>query len=260
MSQARTSHTATLLNDGKVLITGGYTVPARTVRGSAELYDPATGLFSLTGNMSTARYFHTATLLPDGRVLIAGGNSSIDGGCFCAPLASAEIHDPATGAFTAVSDMTTARSGHTATLLRGGQVLLTGGPVDGGTATAELYDPATGSFTSTGLMTAPRSNHTATLLESGKVLFTSKNSEDSERGAEIYDPESGTFQLTSDMQTGRGYSTGTQVPDGLILVAGGIKRAAALKSTIRGRQHSATLCDCRGKRGTRPRYSKTARC
>ena len=94
MSQERTGHTATLLHDGKVLITGGFTVPALTVRGSAELYDPTTGQFSLTGNMSTARYFHTATLLPDGRVLIAGGNSTIDVGRFWEPVASAEIYDP----------------------------------------------------------------------------------------------------------------------------------------------------------------------
>jgi hypothetical protein len=64
MSAARTFHTATLLGNGKVLIAGG---------ASAELFDPATGDFVPTGNMTTPRSSHTATVLGDGRVLVTGG-------------------------------------------------------------------------------------------------------------------------------------------------------------------------------------------
>src|SRR2546423_472363 len=64
-------HTATLLSNGKVLVTGGY--DGVNYLTSAELYDPASGTWSVTGSLTTARYLHTATLLPNGKVLVAGG-------------------------------------------------------------------------------------------------------------------------------------------------------------------------------------------
>src|SRR5712691_4045506 len=77
MTTSRDGHTATLLPNGKILITGGIRDISSSgpglVVGTAELYDPSTGAFTATGNMTTHRGYHTATLLPDGRVLIAGG-------------------------------------------------------------------------------------------------------------------------------------------------------------------------------------------
>jgi Kelch motif len=95
MHQARVAHTATLLDDGRVLIAGGYT---GKVSSSAERHDPKTGTFTETGNLSVARCKHTAGLLPDGRVPIAGGSGERG---WNANLSSAEIYDPHTGKFTA---------------------------------------------------------------------------------------------------------------------------------------------------------------
>jgi hypothetical protein len=95
MTTDRADHTATLLNNGKVLIAGGYSYYANGVWSSAELYDPAEETFTATGSMTTPRADHTATLLNNGKVLLVGGYSSIDG-----VLSSAEIYDPDTGTFS----------------------------------------------------------------------------------------------------------------------------------------------------------------
>ena len=157
MTTPREDHTATLLADGRVLITGGNDTDDHAVA-SAELYDPTTGTFSPTGSMATARGFHTATLLADGRVLIAGGDPA--GWVADRPDASAEIYDPTTGTFSPTGSMATTRGFHTATLLADGRVLIAGGENGAGSlASAELYDPTTGTFSPTGSMSTPRALH-----------------------------------------------------------------------------------------------------
>ena len=135
---------------------------------TAEVYDPATGIFTLTHAMATAREQHTATLLADGRVLIVGGTTSTGTGDL-QPTATAEVYDPSTGSFSVTGSMAEARTYHTATLLPSGKVLVAGG--DDENSTAEVYDPATGSFSIIGGMEIARSGHTATLLPDGSVLF-----------------------------------------------------------------------------------------
>jgi hypothetical protein len=137
MTLGRCSPTATLLSDGKVLITGGYGGSSSLL--SAELYDPTAGTFFATGSMTTARYWHTATLLNNGKVLITGGTGGTSTNK-SAYLATAELYDPAAGRFTTAGIMSTQRAEHTSTLLPSGDVLLAGGS-DGSSAlaSAELY-------------------------------------------------------------------------------------------------------------------------
>src|ERR1041385_6492969 len=101
MSTARTDHTASLLNDGKVLIAGGNIPCTPTLCGTvlnafatAELYDPAANAFSGTGSMVTARFQHTATVLPSGLVVISGGETLDAGNTQYVATASIGIYDP----------------------------------------------------------------------------------------------------------------------------------------------------------------------
>jgi N-acetylneuraminic acid mutarotase len=122
MANARLSHTATLLQNGKVLVVGG-TIDGTFHYSSAELYDPSTNTWSSAGDMGrgNGRSDHTATLLPSGKVLVAGGSGG------ASYLASAELYDPSTNTWSSAGNMINARAGHTATLLTNGTVLVTSG-------------------------------------------------------------------------------------------------------------------------------------
>ncbi len=158
---ARRGHTATLLTNGKVLVVGGENMAGfATV---AEIFDPATGSFSVSGNLNTPRADHTATRLNDGRVLIAGGRGDLG------PLTSSEIFDPATGLFIAGPNLSGARSGHTATVLGDGRIFVAGGDIGG---TGEFYDPSTDSFSSAGgSLVIARFMHSAALVVDDRVVI-----------------------------------------------------------------------------------------
>jgi hypothetical protein len=273
MTTARTDHTATLLPNGKVLIAGGNGDGFQSLA-SAELYDPSTGTFAPTGSMITPRYAHSATLLADGRVLIAGGRRDLIPGVANGPsLFTAEIYDPATGAFTATGDLTSIggevyappagvttllpdgrvfvaaangaeiydpQSGAftltspyadtslvyntTVTLLTNGKVLLTGCADNNClAAAAELFDPQSGTFGVTGPMTAkyfPDYGYTATLLTDGRVLFLGSNDIPYVADAEIYDPAAGTF-ASAGSAVSQELAPASRLTDGTVLVAGG---------------------------------------
>ena len=125
-----------------MLISGGGEVDTvGTFFAQSELYDPATGRFTASGNMTTGRVLHTSTLLPDGTVLITGGLTGLYSNNSSPVTASAELYNPGTGTFRTTGSMTTPREGHTATLLKNGMVLITGGGGVFSPASAELYDP-----------------------------------------------------------------------------------------------------------------------
>lgn len=176
MTTARGSHTATLLNDGTVLLAGGFNGNGQGLS-SAEIYYPANGKFTATGTMVAARYVHTATLLPGGGVFIAGGRSCE--GCKSNPAARiAEVYDPSRGEFFAAENLGEARTLHTATLLPDGRVLIAGGRSCAGDCEgartlqdSDIYDPANGTYTAGSDMSVPRAGHKSVALPDGSVFI-----------------------------------------------------------------------------------------
>jgi hypothetical protein len=221
MMVARQGHTATLLDDGRVLLQGGQ-YPGLA---SAELFDPATGSFSGTGDMLVDRY-GTATLLADGRVLFAAGQDAAG-----SMIRSAEIYDPRVGRFSMTGSMQAVRGGHTSTLLPNGQVLIFGGDDDKERPEAELYDPASGTFTTIGAETAPYWGNTATLLSSGDVLIAGGIASTNPTGsAELYNPANRTFSSTGRMTEARFRDTAVALPDGRVLITGGLMGGIGMAS------------------------------
>jgi hypothetical protein len=229
MANARYNHTATLLADGRVLVTGG--AGDDVALASAELYDPATGRFASAGSMTTARIGHAAALLTGGRVLLMGGTDSL-GPAKPIYLASAETYDPAAGTFAAAGSMATVRYGHTATALGDGRVIICGGlRNDSGQksslATCERYDPQSRAFEPAGAMSAARSGQVAVLLADGRVLIAGGQNVESQTqfsypmSADLYDPAAGGFSSAGSMHEGRMSPTATRLGDGRILIAGG---------------------------------------
>jgi cysteine-rich repeat protein len=227
LNTPRFNHAAVLLPDGRVLVAGGFDKESSgTPQTSAELYDPATGVWSTTGGLEQARGFHTMTLLSNGKVLVTGGSLQPDHNAESDTLiASAELYDPKTGTWTSAGHMSTGRAWHSATQLPDGKVLVVGGAginVALSTST-ELYDPATGSWTLTGAMKSPRRWHTATLLDNGDVLVSGGYHQHTgiQYASERYNPATGAWSVTATMHVDRYRHTATRLPNGTVLAVGG---------------------------------------
>lgn len=139
MPVQRAEATATLLSNGRVLVTGGYQtghIGIHYESSAAEVYDPGLNTWYSRAPMETGRVGHTATLLTDGQVLVAGGRND----CDCEPVTyrSAELYNPNAGGppqWDEAASMTDVRTGHLAVRLNDGRVLVTGGSAP----TAELF-------------------------------------------------------------------------------------------------------------------------
>src|SRR5438094_5735970 len=218
LNQPRAEHTATLLASGTVLIAGGRDAADQPLA-SAELYDPATGGYTLIASPLPAPVWgHTAIRLNDGTVLIAGGQRG------ARYRRAAQLFDPATDTFTALGPMSTPRGRHTATLLRDGRVVVIGG-TDGvkPLASLEIYDPTTRTFSlAPSALAVVRQDHTTTLLPDGRILVVGgSNASGALDSAEIYDPTAGTVSPAAPLNVPRTLASAALLLDGTVLVAGG---------------------------------------
>ena len=225
MKIARRGHIATALQNGKILVTGGY--DGKNALATAEIYDPSNGTWTATtGTMSLARRFHTATLLADGRVLIAGGTVVGNGD----PKIT-ELYDPIDGKFYIGTSLPEPRLGHTATLLNEGKVLITGNSTSGLDGKKTILfnylpctpQPCTDSSTiiPVGSMLNSRSNHTATSLTDGNILVTGGFGNGIDK-AEIFNITLRSWSATASGMNGRhALHTATLLQDGSVLIVGG---------------------------------------
>jgi galactose oxidase-like protein/Kelch motif protein len=254
---ARSEQAMAVLPDGRVLVAGGMYIDRRNqadprILTSSELWDPATGRWSATGDLMRTRFEAQATTLTDGRVLIVGGYGDADR---VVRRSTAEIYDPLTGRWSAAGLLGTYRSSFVLTPLRGGGALVAGGsqyidvpdsfPEVGPVASAERFDPTTGRWRETGPMRTAASGRAGAALVDGRVLVAGGDTTpvyvdieppDPEGpsftdASEIYDPTMDTWAPTIALPRPRAGAEAVTMPDGSIVLVGGNRRPGPIRDT-----------------------------
>jgi len=216
LTEGRLDQAATILSDGRVLITGG--TPTSNGPGgltSTEIWDPLTNETTASGLLDPdmdhfLRTTEHAFLLPDGRVFL------VPGGCGCRPMptGAAEIWDPRSGDWRVIDTLKLTRVSHSATLLADGRVLIAGGMPEVLNSSAKpladafIWDPVRETSTPTGSMITARAQHLATLLHDGRVLVIGGDNglpdpENLVASAEMWDPRTGVFSVVPSLSNVR---------------------------------------------------------
>jgi len=245
MAQARNWHTATLLDDGRVLVVGGAR-EQKSHLNTVELYDPAKDRWSAAAPLAQARCLHQAVKLTDGSVLVVGGRSNQlpleeagpDAGMaqrphgaargptgFGAPIASAERWSPE-GRWATLSEPVDPRQRHALLALPQGRAMVVGGATRTGlTNLAELWTPDAGAWlTPEHSLSMGLGSHTATALENGDVLVVGgepPNSVDTAR-AQRFEAAAQRWCLAGELLSSRKQHTATVLESGRVLVVGGV--------------------------------------
>jgi hypothetical protein len=239
LAEPRTGEDALLLNDGRVLVSGGDGESGGSLN-TIEIYDPAQGTSVVVGpfiGVWETPSDPTVALLADGSVLIAGGSTDQDDTTSNATL----IFDPASGGLSAGPLMAKPRQGATATLLDDGRVLIAGGDYYQGyygypNNNAELIDPSQPLSQST-LLVSP-DPATSTLLSDGRVLVAGGGPYDNGAScltpvvSEVFDPRTESFTSVGPMSTPRTGSAAIRIQDGRVLFFGGVDSKCAAVGTV----------------------------
>ncbi|QDU68486.1 Kelch repeat-containing protein [Engelhardtia mirabilis] len=242
LTQARSTHTATVLTDDRILLLGGYGADG-VVDNTGEIYDPVTGTSAATANMSMPRTQHTATRLADGRVLVIGGSSLFDLSdpinSLASSTATTEIYDPVADSWSPGPNLPEPLIGHTATLLGNGKVLVAGGvatavvfgiPFPDVSNAARLYNPVTNTFESVAAVPGNRAYHGAVGLPDGSALvyggadgsFVTLTATTLTSAAR-FNPSTNTWAATGSLNQARAYPNTVLGASGGTLVMGGLQ-------------------------------------
>ena len=236
LNTPRYMHSATLLPNGMVLVAGGWPGPGLYYGSgtyaltSSELWDPATGTWTATGDLPSPYADHAAILLNSGKVLIAGGESYGQGGLGRAVIATAATYDPFSGTWTSVPDMSASRDHAPAVLMSDGTVLVAGGSPGaccGGQSTAERFDPNALAWTSTPDMSTGRDGPGASAIFNGEAVLISggysccSDPNPTRASSEYFDLATAAWHLTGSFIQARAYHTSITLLDGTVLAVGG---------------------------------------
>ena len=217
MHVARSYSGVATLQDGRVLVAGGYAGAVSPAElSSSEIYNPSNGTWSDAASMHVPRAGFQAVVLNDGRVLVEGGVAT------SGLTNTAEIYDPSTNTWTMAGNMSFARDDHQALKLDDGRVFVIGGTHANGSSPAEIFDPSAGRWTLSPPQPFPRTDEIAVKLSDGRVLVAGGDDGKAPTTlSEIYDPSTNAWTQTGSLNEPRADGGGVLLKDGNVLFAGG---------------------------------------
>lgn len=223
ISVARFLQTATLLNNGNVLLVGGLTSDMpNTTSDAVDIYNPVSDSWSAGTFLQTSRFAHTATLMVNGKVLVAGGWSSAIGGN---GLDSVHIYDPATDTWAVGASMPVGVDYLNAVLLPNGLVAAIGGNTNVSVNNVSLYNYLSDTWTAGPVMITARHSAGVVLLPDQEVLVIAGGATAVVGGrtnaVERFDFADGFWKAANPMNVPRTYFTTTTLANGKVLAAGG---------------------------------------
>lgn len=250
LNYSRHSHTATLMNDGRVLIAGGYNDSfwrSDKTQAPFEIYDPAKKAFEKSGSLFSrfksveARQSHTATAIEGGSgILLAGGNHWEGGGLFGLIKPKLKMNkgsEVVRGVKTErAGDLNAQRLNHGAALVSPTNVLIAGGHDTAGAVGAlELYNSATAAWTQAGSLTRPRSNCEVAVNGTSALVIGGYDGTTEVATVEVFDADAKALtQVSYTLATARNGCAVTTLKDGRILVTGGFTGGAKSYDSLDG--------------------------
>lgn len=244
MNYARHSHTATLMDDGRVLIAGGYNDSwwkKHKTQAPFEIFDPAKKSFEKSGSIFSrfkskeGRMNHTATSIEGGTgILLVGGNHYKGGGLFGLikpKLNMSKAGEVVRGTTTeSTGDLNAPRMNHAAAAVTPREVLIAGGhDTNGVHSSLEVYDSATAAYTSAGSMATARTGCEVVTSRNTALIIGGTDGTAEVDTVEVYDADAKAMSATTyKLDAARNNFSATQLKDGRILVVGGFSGATSL--------------------------------